>query len=145
MGFKTIYAVSRGVYDDYSILCTFENEGDASMFQSLNSESYVEKLTMYEKGTKPEQLIIYKAEVVFLDNFKVDKIREWNYTIWDFESELDEQNNIQIRYTRSPILRDLGGFLRIKGLDQLEVNRAMADHMIRFIERSWIPQEDKFE
>jgi len=142
---QTIYAVSRGEYSDYAVLCCFLFEDDAQKFveafnQSEEAGCYdarVEPISMYGEGKQPTMRCTYSSETTLNDDGYVSRTRYWEYTGWDFEHE--SLRRPKAEYVRAPCLGDMAGYLRVSGRTRQGVIQVTSDKIAAFKAGAWKP------
>ena len=147
---KSIWAVTRGSYSDYRVLCICEDKATATNFaNNYNSrrveyidEAEVEEFKYYPKDSQPKRITTYRSEAKLYDDRHVTDVKYWNYTEWEFETYCDipPAKRPNVEYCRAPIFNNKGGFLRISCQDKESVAKATTERIAAFKSGSWIPQ-----
>lgn len=144
---KDIFAVSRGEYSDYSVLCVCDSEAtanriaDAYNASSGWSTARVEPMLLVTEDDKLERMERWQAEAVLHDDGNVTQQRTWPCRSWNFETDGIGRppERPQINYHRAPVLRDEAGFLRVAGKSEQEVLKVLGERIAAFKARSWVP------
>ena len=155
MDHVTTYAVSRGCYSDYVVLCVCEDRETAQRFcDAYNSDggrysdtadtAEIEEMPFYCAGSAPERVVTFRSETVLCDDGTVGATGFWDYAGWGFDRGDDlPPKRPKVVYCRAPILKNRAGYLRVHGRTAEGVAKATNDRIAAFRGKSWIPQGKK--
>lgn len=144
---KEVYAVSRGEYSDYSVMCVCEDEATATRFRDAYNggddcgDARIETMLLFVRDEQPRRETTHRAEVVLYDDGTVGTRKEWSYSQWQFDPWSDGPlQRPKVEYCRAPILADKAGFLRVIGRTAMGVAKVTSERIAAFKAKSWIPQ-----
>lgn len=124
---RTIYAVTSGMYSDYTVHGLFENEADAQAVAdnwrgSRYSDADIENFTLYAPGERPEQFVVWTAwNYVAADKpeMRSQVITDWGGNERQFYSDL--KISVTPPYQTRRFFTDQA--VQVSGLDKDEVIR----------------------
>ena len=96
---KSVYAVTRGEYSDYVVMCVCDDGDTAHGFaKAYNAEearsdnAKVEEFPFFRAGDNPEKQVFYRGQLLFKNGVSKGK-RYWSYDTWNFDGLHDPPPN----------------------------------------------------
>jgi hypothetical protein len=147
---KTVYAVSRGEYSDYSVMCVCEDEATAIRFRdAYNGGSdcggaRIETMRLFGAGEQPRRITTHRSSATLHDNGGVSDVKYWANSSWQFDPYCDDvPRRPRAEYRRAPVLHNRGGYLCVVGRTAESVAKVTSERIAAFKARAWIPQGEK--
>ena len=138
----TVYAVSRGEYSGYSVVCLFTDRGSAEAFVREHNDTArhydemnpVEELLLYD-GTTPKRRTYYSMAAVVNDDGRASSpTTAWSESVWDFEKPVDFHGP-----HGKPSVRVWRGYdtpyveVSVTGFDEQAVKQSLSDMVARIV------------
>jgi hypothetical protein len=145
---KQAWMVSTGEYSDYSVLCVCATEEAAKRAVAAYTgaddrwgDARIESILLFEDTDTPQRIATHCAEVVLWDDGRVGQERRRTFADWNFALAMIENppSRPEVEYVRAPILHGLGGYLRIRGADEMSVAKVLTERLAAFKSGSWMP------
>ena len=132
MTMRTMWAVSRGDYSDYRVLCVCETEEIAKVvaekYNQTTSYVYhnarVEEIALVDGSVQRESILCMQQEI--LDDGTTRNLSEMVKAEWPFE-QLHETPAATWRWFRAPYIQRIGGRLEVRGKDHERVRRIFGE------------------
>jgi hypothetical protein len=131
---ETVWALSRGSYSDYRVLCIVRGGEDEAKLLAARANAAGDEL--YEDPYEAEELAVVdpdvqKVEILTLTSeiFDDGRTKESDPRIrveWPFDA-LYGTPSLRWRWVRAPMYRDKGGRLEVWGTDHERVRRVFSD------------------
>lgn len=112
-----MWAVTRGSYDDYRVLCVASSKAVAKKISEKGPDYSVEAIPFFDRDV--EQITIYSRTCEVWDDGTVSEFREYERVEWEFDMVYPEYNvDARARWVRAPVHRNRGGRLEVNGTDE---------------------------
>ncbi len=124
---RTMYAVSRGDYSDYGVLCLCESEQVANRIaKKVGSrafdESFVESFVVVDESVSQDRVL--RISQVLWDDGSEKSVREFIDEEWPWDSST---HSCRWRWVRAPSHKDKGGRLEVNGSDHERVRKVFTE------------------
>ena len=131
----SLWAVSRGSYSDYRVLCVCDSKKRAkgvvkamkASKQSLyGDDPFVEEIVYLDRD--PERVTVYGISEELLDSGESDNRRDSERVEWEHDMLYPEYNRpVTWRWVRAPYIEKRGGRLEVNGTDLERVRKVFSD------------------
>lgn len=128
----SLWAVSKGSYSLYRILCVCDSKERAERIASLpkkdgwDDDRGVEEMIFLDRD--PVTVTSYCMTEELFDDGTTRAFREDISTEWEFDMLYSERNRpVGWRWVRAPYIRDRGGRLEVFGTDLERVRKVFSD------------------
>lgn len=134
---ETMFAVSRGSYSDYRVLCVCDSRARAQkIVKAYNADednrgnARVEEL--YFVDYDPQKVTLYHLEVEVRDNGTTSEQGERQTSEWPFDP-WNSHVRVAWRWVRAPIHNGKGGRLEVHGTDLEAVRHVLSDRRAQLL------------
>ncbi len=121
---RTMYAVSRGSYSDYGVLCLCDSEQVANKIaKKVGSEAFVESFVVVDESVSQDRVL--KISQVLWDDGSEGGVREFIDEEWPWD--LYTTHSCKWRWVRAPSHKGKGGRLEVNGSDHERVRKVFTE------------------
>ena len=129
---SSLWAVTKGSYSDYRVLCICDSKERAKRIASLpakdswSDDRNVEEILFFDRD--PVTVTTYSISEELLDDGTTHAYREDIRSEWEFDMLYPERNRPAIwRWVRAPYIENRGGRLDVSGTDLERVRKVFSD------------------
>ena len=134
----SLWAVTKGSYSDYRVLCICDSKDRAKRIASLpakdrySDDRQVEEILFFDRD--PVTITTYSMSEELLDDGTTNAFHEDLRSEWEFDMLYPAHNRPVVwRWVRAPYIEKRGGRLNVSGTDLERVRKVFSDRkaMIR--------------
>lgn len=134
MARTTVFAVTEGIYSDFSICALFESRAAADEAKALGLGDDVREYVLFTGSTKPKKMIVYHANWHYQSGSPDRDVTVHSDVVWNIESLLaGKRPHVTETPDDAPIKHRGGHWIHATGTDADACMKAVADRKAKFL------------